>query len=265
MATICVDLGGTLIDDPFSRAIDCVKQIVRGGALPFPFPDRFIDKFFAEWTDENSKFDFPFASHFLQEEVWPMRAALKITSVYGLGAEARLPQMLPSILNCYRASVKELIAQQPQLGILRSAIASLRGEGHCIGVASNDREFATRAMLAWTELDVNVGFVFTSERLSRRYPGAEKPALEFFRAIECELAELGKVGAPVIYVGDSELKDILPSTAAGWRAVRFFNPNQTRSCATWLGGGDTTAAPICYRRFDEFEGALTKAVRLSCM
>lgn len=261
MAIICVDLGGTLIEDPFLDTIDIVRGEVQEGILPFPFPNRFIDEFFAAWTEENWQFDFPFCSHFLQEEFWPMRAALRINDVHGLRMPASLPQMLPAMLSRYRAHVRENIAHQKQLATLRTGIASLKASGHCIGVASNDREFSTRAMLGWSSLDENLSFVFTSEGLSQKYPGAEKPEQEFFRAIQSELRGRAISESPIIYVGDSELKDIIPSLKEKWIAVRFFNSNQN-SAAAWLATSNKTSAPVSYSRTELFLDAVQRAVSL---
>lgn len=262
MAIICVDLGGTLIDDPFLPTIDLVKKEVRSRTLSFPFENCFVENFFSSWVEENWHFDFPFASHFLQEEAWPMRAALKVNDAHDLDARTTLPQMLPAILNSYRVHVKKIISCQPQLEMLRTMVKMLKAEGHVIGVASNDREFATRAMLNWACLDKDLDFVFTSEGLSQKYPGAEKPALKFFHSIRSELGRFAGPDASIVYIGDSELKDIIPSMELGWTPVRFFNQNEQRA-AIWLGTSNTTVAPLSYSRFEDALNEARKAVVLA--
>jgi hypothetical protein len=66
---------------------------------------------------ENPEFglDFSFASHFLQEEVWPMRAALRINEAHGLGLRANLPSDVPIILSRYRTIAARNFPLQPQL------------------------------------------------------------------------------------------------------------------------------------------------------
>jgi FMN phosphatase YigB (HAD superfamily) len=211
------------------------------------------------WKEENSTFDFPFASHFLQEEVWLIRAALRINDLNGLATRSNLPTMIPTILGRYRALAKQNIARQSHLDILRSAIKALRQEGHCVGVASNDREFATRAMLTWAGLDLHLSFVFTSEGLSQKFPAAEKPAPEFFRAIETELRQINKLTEPIVYVGDSEMNDIIPSLGVGWIPVRFFNPSHIET-APWVATYNTTVAPVSFRRFEAFLDVLRSVV-----
>jgi FMN phosphatase YigB (HAD superfamily) len=259
MATICFDVGGTLIDDPFPDTVRAVAAEIAGGELPFPFPLHFLEEFTHLWMEENWNYDFPFASHFLQEEVWLARAALKLDDSRQLNRRAQFPTILPLILGRYRALAKEKIAQQPQLEVMQAALRALLDDGHQLGVASNDRDFATRAMLAWARLDAEFNFAFTSEALSQRYPGAEKPALEFFRAIQSELRSSNKWRPPFIYVGDSETKDIIPALKEGWMPIRFFNAlNMTG--AAWIATSHSTVAPVSFDHFADILATIRRAV-----
>lgn len=259
MATICFDLGGTLIDDPFPDATEELKQEVQNGTVLFPFSSKLVDEFFEAWTEHNRSFDFPFASHYLQEEVWLIRAAISIDSNHNLGMGGVLPFRIPVLLSRYRAIAARKVALQPQLPMIRSVIKSLRLDGHCVGVASNDREFATRALLSWAELKADLNFVFTSEGLSEKFPGAEKPAAEFFQGIQYELAARDNLRFPMIYLGDSETGDIIPSLKEGWIAVRFFNSRQMDR-AMWFTSSPTTVAPIHFTNFESFADAVNRAL-----
>ncbi len=260
MATICLDLGGTLIDDPFCTALKILKQEMRDGSLPCPFPSRLIDSLFDAWAEENWNYNFPFASHFLQEEVWLARAAFSTNKSNSLELDGHLPAWLPTILRRYREVASQVISKQPQLPFLRATIKRLRNEGHAVGVASNDRAFATSAMLTYAQIKTELNFIYTSEWLSRQHPGAEKPAAEFFRAICVELEQVGISTSQLIYVGDSELNDIVPVLKVGWLPVRFFNANQP--AATWLVTSNSTIARISYGKFEEFSEAIQRGIRM---
>lgn len=118
MATICFDLGGTLIDDPFPDATEELKQEVQNGTVLFPFSSKLVDEFFEAWTEHNRSFDFPFASHYLQEEVWLIRAAISIDSNHNLGMGGVLPFRIPVLLSRYRAIAARKVALQPQLPMI---------------------------------------------------------------------------------------------------------------------------------------------------
>jgi FMN phosphatase YigB (HAD superfamily) len=194
------------------------------------------DRFLAAWQIANRTIDFPFASHFLQEPPW-IDSALDAASVAGDSG--------PAILALYRTHVAHAVASQPQLPLLRGIFEWLRANGVPIFVASNDRAFATPAMLRWAGFDRYVQRVFVSEALSQSYPGAEKPNVEFFTAIARHEGWTHADLARVAYIGDSEARDVIPASASGMVAVRYLVRRQDGGSG-WRDDSAATAARYSY-------------------
>jgi FMN phosphatase YigB (HAD superfamily) len=215
---VLFDLGDTLIDDPFDAAL----------ALLAEAPDREVrdlapalrSELLATWRQANREVDHPFASHFVQEEVWPLHALLRLRDRGALPPD-EVPLRSASLLAVYRRCVREVISCQQQLPTLRAALTALAADGVALGVASNDREYATRAMLRWAELDRDLTWIVTSEGLSMHHPSAEKPSPAFFTAALAATGRTMDAWRTCVYVGNSERNDIAPARALGFRTVRY--------------------------------------------
>ena len=223
MTLICFDLGGTLIYDPFPEALEKLKTECSEGRTKFPFGIDAIEDFFGYWALECQTHKFPFSSNYVQEEIWPLRAAARLIGSHPSVEQAEIPFAAPKLLLRYREIAKSVIKSQPQLPSLRNTLEALKGDKHKIVVASNDREFATSAMLEWAGLKQFTDAVFTSEGLSALQVGAEKPSVIFFSTLRSECARLGFVSSSKIFVGDSEEKDIVPAISDGWLGVLLAN------------------------------------------
>lgn len=233
MNLILFDLGGTLIDDPFEEVLDALYDEFLEGCHYWSLEKNDLTDFFSYWREENLKTDYPFASHFLQEETWPIRGLMRLNRATGLPPAAEIPLLSLTILKRYRELARIQISAQPQLPLFREIFTWLKRVRAIIGVASNDREFATKAMLIWADLAEYLDGVFTSERLSKKYPKAEKPAPEFFHAIFDEIKRPLSEWDHVVYVGDSEKNDILPARSLGLCTVRYLN-KRTPQDALWI-------------------------------
>lgn len=239
--TFIFDLGDTLIDDPFETVLGDpgLRQDLRR-RHEFLAEETVCDAFLANWRIANREIDFPFASHFAQEEPW-IQAALR-AAVPALKDPASVG---PDLLSLYRARVADVVARQTQLPVLRDVMQWLRATGAAVWVASNDRAFATPSLLAWAGLDVYVDRIFVSESLSRTYPKAEKPNFEYFKAI-VSAGGLDEANlARAVHIGDSELRDIAPARALGMTTVRYRAPTAGRA-ATWRDNAEVTAAHYAY-------------------
>jgi len=212
--------------------------------------------FLDNWKNENYSYDFRFASHFMQEEVWISRALCDVGIEFD---SARIADLSRCILECYRARLREALSSQDQLPLIRDLMHGLSERGVRILVASNDREYATPAMLEWSGLLPFVEGVYTSEGLSRRYPKAEKPHMEFFWA----WAELSGISPGqydrVIYIGDSEDNDIRPVSAIGMKTVRVFITYHKHSYGS-QGASILTAADAVVRSYDELMPVVYKLI-----
>lgn len=256
---ILFDLGGTLIDDPFDDVLTLIHPIIRAEFMNRNIDEDAVPEFLANWREANLKSDHQFASHFLQEETWITEALLRLHHSRAIPPTQEIPFLSLTILRKYRELAAAQIGGQPQLSVLRELLQWLKTPETVVGVASNDREFATRTMLIWGDLERFTDCVFTSEGLSRKHAGAEKPAQEFFLAIFTELNRPIRLWNRVFYVGDSEKNDIIPARVLGIRTVRFINRSNPTS-ASWI---DKTLTSVADYQCDErgqlleiFRGAL---------
>jgi FMN phosphatase YigB (HAD superfamily) len=256
MNLILFDLGGTLIDDPFTDVLKKLQQECLKAPESVHLRGDCITNLFNYWRKENFKKDFAFASHFLQEESWLTSSLMLLNSSKGIPHLADLPLTSVTLLKRYRELAQVHISSQTQLPSLRKTLKILKMEGAIIGVASNDREFATRAMLTWANLFKYFDWVFSSEHLSEKYRGAQKPNLEFFQAIFSEIGKPIEEWNHVIYVGDSESNDILPARRMGFQTIRYVNKLNPRN-SVWTDATMTTVAD--YRYSDR--GQSLKAIR----
>lgn len=244
MKIVLFDVGGTLVTDPFRDVLERLRA--EGPALlGVPFGGDDWSTFLEFWSEENARSDHPFASHFLQEEVWPARALLRMWRDRRTPRAEEIPLGAPLVLHRYRELARLQIAGQPQLASIRRALEWLKECGVRIAAASNDRELATRPMLTWAGLADSMEAIFTSEGLSAKHIGAEKPSVEFFRAALHALG--GVAAASVVYVGDSERNDIVPARALGLKTVRFTDHNAPAG-TNWL---DTTANTVADAVYDD--------------
>jgi FMN phosphatase YigB (HAD superfamily) len=249
MIAVLFDNGGTLTDDPFEEALALLRR-ERALAGVDALPERLVDPFLAAWSEENDSYSFPFASHFLQEETWIGRALLRLGDSEGAPDPGDVPDLAPRILRRYRAAARRIVAAQPQLPALRRLLEALKTRGCLVAVASNDRTFATRALMAWTGYAPFLDAVLVSEEMSTPGERIEKPDPRFFaKAIE-RLEERGPAPTRLIYVGDSEANDVAAPKALGFTTVRYINPKNPKS-RTWLDHSQTTAADYAYRSVDE--------------
>lgn len=219
MSLVIFDVGGTLIDDPFVRVIDRMRN---EGRAYLPLEAKGRSAFFDHWNRENRDFDFPFASHFAQEESWVVRSLNHVRSEQGVPEPRDIPMIAPAVLRRYRQLARKDLQAQRQLPLLRRLFKWLSSMGVVVCIGSNDRDWATRAMLDWVGLAPFVDRVFTSEGLSEKHPGAEKPNPKFFRAMLLELERSLEGWSKVVYVGDSEERDIKPAKALGITTVRYL-------------------------------------------
>ncbi len=260
MIAVLFDNGGTLTDDPFEDAIALLGQgdalaDLEAAGLPRASCGRFLEL----WSEENDTHSFAFASHFIQEETWIVRALLRLAGAEGAPDPADVPELAPRILRRYRAAVRRIVGRQPQVGPLIAVLRHLKERGCTVGVASNDRTFATRALMAWTGYAPYLDFVLVSEELSTASERIEKPDPRFFAKALERLGERGIAPSRLVYVGNSEANDIAAPRALGFTTVRYINANNPKS-RSWLDHCQTTAADYAYRSVDELPALFDKVL-----
>ena len=247
-AFVLFDLGGTLIFDPFPEVLSRLEQDLGAGRIRSPFRANRIGMFLDDWATVNNEVNFPFAAHFLQEEVFIWQTILRRIEDVDPSVRADLPLLIAELLLAYRSLAREVVAEQSHLGMLRKMLTGLTDRGVILGVASNDREYATRALLAWAGLAPFFRFVFTSEGLSRRYVGAEKPSPVFFEAVKREVG-LASGHAQCYYIGDDEKRDVEAPRACGVTTIRLLM--EAASAKSWVDDPPRSAADHVVRSLDE--------------
>jgi len=260
------DLGGTLIFDPYDGTLAKLSARPLRDKLEIIIGRDDVDSFLGRWRVENSTYNFPFASHFLQEEAWIARAAWPNYSRGSISDVEAFPSWTIEVLQTYRRVALDVIRSQSHLEDLRTALGAARERGYRLSVASNDRYFATAAMLAASDLINLFDFIATSEGLSFETEGAEKPSAIFFEALQ------RSTGLPfdqcnTYYIGDDETRDIASTKGLNIRTIRFLgNVSESKS---WLDNRRTTAADFAFANYSEFlqlinsgvlEQSITRAV-----
>ncbi len=242
---VLFDLGGTLVDDPFQDTLRLLQQSwLVGGQIGRIFSTLSAQEFVNAWQIENDTYNFPLASHFLQEEIWINRAFHRIGRNQSVQWDI-IPVTAAQLLAQYRDVARQVIASQPQLSYIRRALEILRANDFMLGVASNDKETSARAMLCWAGLDRYFQWIFTSEGFSTPLEPIEKPNKLFFTKIDQALDRSGATFKHKIFVGDNERNDIERPNSLGYIAVRYINRN-ARATASWLDPRTTTQASYKY-------------------
>jgi FMN phosphatase YigB (HAD superfamily) len=254
------DLGGTLINDPFTDTLTVLRKSTRPHDVGLPeLPEGTFDLFLEEWAKENASYNFPLASHFLQEEIWIIRALGRLSG-RDLVRPAEISTAAPLLLARYRLYVKEVVASQKQLPAIRAALKILQDDNLTVGVASNDRQFATQSMLAWSQLDSYFKWIFTSEGLSTPENPIEKPQALFFKSLEEKITRTQGPIQKKIYIGDNERNDVEAPKRLGYITVRFKNSSNPKN-TTWLDDRAVTQASYCYSSAEELPDLIRIIIR----
>lgn len=261
MIAVLFDNGGTLTDDPFAATLEQLRDRKAFDDLAaLGLPAAAQEPLLAAWAEENDRVTFPFACHYLQEEFWIARALLRCSGPGGPVDPAAVPELAARILRRYRTAARTVLAAQPQHSTVAAVMTQLKHAGCAVGVASNDRAFATPAIVAWTGYDALVDIIVTSEGMSSPAERVEKPDPLFFSRALAMMRAAGIDAERVVYVGDSEVNDVETAKAMGLTTVRYINPLNPRSRA-WLDHRTTTAADYSYRGFADMPALFARILR----
>jgi hypothetical protein len=123
------DLGGTLIFDPFDATLAQLAKRPLRDKLEKIIVHADADGFLDRWRIENTKYNFQFASHFLQEEAWIARAAWLDYSQGKISNIEAFPSWTIEILQVYRHVALGVIRAQGHLKQLRTALRAAKERG----------------------------------------------------------------------------------------------------------------------------------------
>ncbi len=219
---IAFDVGNTLLLNPepetVARCAPAVAALLEAHDCPFT-----EDAIARDWLAADARVSYAFASHFLQEEPI-LQGWLRSANVPGTVRAI----VAPHVVTLYREALRELLTERADEGAyadLADMLNDFRDRGLRVGILSNDREFATDAILGWMGLADAFDFVVNSERV-----GAEKPDPTIF----AELVEAaGSAPGEIIYVGDDLSRDVAGGRAAGLVVVLYKPPEAMRVTTAW--------------------------------
>jgi len=218
---IVFDLGNTLIFSPLREVLAREEKIIQAllskQGLKFNF--EYIKE---QWEKADVEVNFPFASHFLQEEPI-IQAWLKQLGV----PPTRRALLAPEILVAYRKGLKRFLEGKfTHYKELFEILKYLKDIGKQLLVMSNDREFATISMLEWLGIAKYFDHVITSEEV-----GVEKPDPKIFDRV-MDLADV-QCKEQVMFVGDDPDRDVAGSKKYGFYTVLFAPPQEYLKSTTW--------------------------------
>jgi HAD superfamily hydrolase (TIGR01549 family) len=225
---VAFDFGNTLLLDPFDKTLGRVGDDARN-VLSAHGCDVSESDVFAAWTQANREVNFPYASHFMQEEPMVQDALKRL----GMSPQARSFAAL-EVLRVYREAFKNVLQELPTAET-QAMLQDLKRRGKGLVVLSNDREFATPTMLTWLGLFDCFDLVLTSEGM-----GLEKPDPRIFDRMA---EELRCAKNRIVYVGDDPLRDVNAGKAAGLPVILYAPPQMKNYSAPWRDYGQAVTQP----------------------
>jgi HAD superfamily hydrolase (TIGR01549 family) len=202
---IVFDQGNTLVMDPFLHVME--RKAKRFAEL-FEDHHRIINsqELVEEWAKSNSRVNYPYIGHFLQEEliIWDF---LRHRGV----AADKAVLLAPELLKEYRLGYMELMKSDPRTKEVKQTLETLKNKDKRLGIFSNDRQVALEAVLAHMDVKHYFEYVETSESI-----GIEKPDLRVYDHI---VEHFGLPPDQITYVGDDPVRDIDTAKKAGLKAV----------------------------------------------
>ena len=208
VSAIIFDQGNTLLLDPFARVMDLQEEhfveICQNVGLSVN--GQIIKD---EWTKSNKEIDYPYISHFYQEEPI-LYHALKNLYV----PEAAVPHLAFELLQEYRRGLREVISSDPRTLEVKNTLEELIQMNKKLGIFSNDRTSGLDFVLNSMNVRVSFQYIRTSESI-----GAEKPDSEVFKHI------MRNIKVPphlVAYVGDDPINDIDAAKKQGLQTIQYL-------------------------------------------
>ncbi len=202
---IVFDQGNTLVFDPFILILDHIKSEV--SEILKKFSKNITAKDIrSNWVLANSKIDYPFISHFAQEEpiIIKMLDLLKIDPL----TQSRIA---PKILYLYRKNLPKFTQKTSDKEKLHKVLSYLQSKQKRLGIFSNDREFDLQANLQLLEIKNYFEYIRSSEDLK-----VEKPDQRVFEDIQTHFREKPE---DIIYIGDDPIRDVQAAKEYGMKAI----------------------------------------------
>jgi HAD superfamily hydrolase (TIGR01662 family) len=204
---IVFDQGNTLVLDPFQSVLALEKVRFEKIYYKYGIPDQARLLNF-EWTRANRELNYPFITHFSQEEPIIQMALRKLDIPEDIAA-----LLGPELLVEYRKGLMKLISIDPRTQEVKDTLSKLQARGKRLGVFSNDRAIGLGLVLEAMKIRHLFQYIETSE-----FIGIEKPDPRVFSHI---LDYFQVNPENLVYVGDDPVRDIEPAKRMGLKAIQY--------------------------------------------
>jgi HAD superfamily hydrolase (TIGR01549 family) len=204
---VVFDQGNTLLLDPFLAVLRLKQARFTDICRNHGITDR-ATTLCDQWAKANRQVDYPYISHFCQEEPIIQAALRSLFVTPELAATLSL-----ELLKEYRVGLAEVISSDPRTEEVRGTLKELKRRGKKLGVFSNDRIFGLSLVLNAMQIESLFEYIETSESIR-----AEKPD---HRVFEHMVLHFHIKPDEIVYVGDDIVRDVEPAKNLGLKAIYF--------------------------------------------
>jgi HAD superfamily hydrolase (TIGR01549 family) len=215
---IVFDQGNTLIMDPFSAVLELQRPVFREVSRRYGV-ECSNNSLEEAWKKANIEVDYPFCTHFTQEEPIVQRALQQLKVPEDVAAFLGL-----DLLREYREGLKTVIANDPRTREVKATLERLAAGEKRLAVFSNDRRIGLGLVLKSMGIRPLFQYIETSDSI-----GIEKPDPRVFQhLISFFQTEPGNIA----YVGDDPIRDIEPAKSQGLQAI-FYKVDANKYTLPW--------------------------------
>ena len=236
-----VDYGNTLVLDPFLRILKTrssrFQKLLDARGYGTRWPE--IAKL---WIEKNEEINFPFISHFYQEEAIVEQTLLSA----GIANSKDVAIISSGLLREYRQAFKEVLTKDKRRIKVAQTLDFLKNKNVKLAVVSNERQAALDLALRFYGIRPFFDSVLSSETIC-----IEKPDARIFSRV---LEILMSRPENAVYVGDDLERDIIPAKKIGMTAVLYIPPRKYSLKTSWRSCDYSNSNPdFIIKRFSELK------------
>ena len=225
---VAFDMGNTLtwspLPDVLQNAATAFSSALEAFDVHIP-PDRLTEA----WATADREVNYPFATHFLQEEPFVQSALSRLA----VPAPARALAG-PRLLRMCREEIRKVLGER-DVSELVGALQALQAKAKRLAVLSNDRSYTTPTLLKWLGLDGYFSTVLVSEDI-----GCEKPDPRMFQAL---IEAVDMPPERIAYIGDDTVRDVQAGQRAGLKTILWRPGGEKPEETLWSTSQGTGADP----------------------
>jgi HAD superfamily hydrolase (TIGR01549 family) len=238
---IVADYGNTLVLDPFLRILK-TKSGMFQKLLDVEGYGANWQRIAQLWRRKNNEINYPFISHFYQEEAI-VKLALQNAGVIDCNDFGKISL---NLLKEYRRGFREILAKDKRRIEVAQTLCFLKNKQIKLAVASNEKQSALELGLKYYGILDFFDSVLSSEKI-----GVEKPDARFFSYV---LESLGSRPETTIYVGDDPARDVVPAKKIGMTGVLYIPSREYSGTTSWRNCDYSGSNPdYIIRKFSELK------------